>query len=368
MYDITGKREYLKRPLQKWQQAVEGGYVCPLGGVGEKFQMNFSRDEGCSEADWLRLNLTLWRLTGEMRFLDMAERLLWNHYAMNRTANGGYGHHDFICDAVGPQQMQANFTEAVWCCTFHGLLGLQTLKSYVVAGSSRGLFINFPLDCTAAVSTQGRTWHVTVSCEDRAPCALTCRVRLDATEPTLEVPAVWLRRPVWAQGVAITDAAGRACPWEDADRDGGERGYLRLPVRSGDAGSVNVTFSWTPHVENRRLQKLTVRPDVLGRHAGVVVCDGPRILLANTQQPQPVIVAIIDKQGQLTLPRTSDGSCRLIQLERLDADAQAIATAAENDTRCQLADWAHLRQDAAAAFVFDLMCPFGKAARLRGGG
>ena len=215
LYDITGKREYLERPLQQWKNAVEGGYVWPLGGVGEKFQVNFNRDEGCSEADWLRLNLTLWRLTGETRFLEMAERLLWNHYAMNRTANGGYGHHDFVCDAVGPQLMQANFTEAVWCCTFHGLLGLQTLKSYVVAGSSRGLFINFPLDVTAAVIAQGTTWNVTVSCEDRDQRALTCRIRLDAAELTSEVPAVFLRRPVWAQEVAVTDAAGQACPLDE---------------------------------------------------------------------------------------------------------------------------------------------------------
>ena len=144
--------------------------------------------------------------------------------------------------------------------------------------------------------------------------------------------------------------------WMSADQDSADDdGYMRLPVRPGDAGGVQVTFSWTPHVENRRLQKLAIRPEAIGRHAGVVLCDGPRILLANTQQPQPVIVAIVDKQGRLTLPRTSDGACRLIQVERLDADAQAIATAAENDTRCQLADWAHIRQDAAAAFVFDLI-------------
>jgi DUF1680 family protein len=47
-----------------------------MGGVGEKFQVRSANDEGCSEADWLRLNLRLWKLTGETRFLDMAERLM----------------------------------------------------------------------------------------------------------------------------------------------------------------------------------------------------------------------------------------------------------------------------------------------------
>ena len=106
LYEITGKPEYLERPLAQWQKAVEGGFVWPLGGVGERFHVNSANDEGCSEADWLRLNLRLWMLTGQTRFLDSAERLLWNHYVMNRTANGGYGHHVFVSDAEGPLLMQ----------------------------------------------------------------------------------------------------------------------------------------------------------------------------------------------------------------------------------------------------------------------
>jgi len=107
--------------------------------------------------------------------------------------------------------------------------------------------------------------------------------------------------------VTVKDAAGQTCPLE-ATPDG----YLRLPVRPGDTGLVRVTFAWTPRVENRRLQQLTIRPDAIGRYLGVVLCDGPRILLANTQPPQPVIVAIVDKQGRLALPRTSAGSCSMI--------------------------------------------------------
>ena len=350
LYDITGKSEYLDRPLQQWKNAVEGGYVWPLGGVAEKFQVNYIRDEGCSEADWLRLNLALWRVTGQTRFLDMAERLLWNHYAMNRTANGGYGHHDFACDAIGPLLMQANFTEAVWCCTFHGLLGLQTLKSYVAAGSPRGLFINFPLDFTAPVVVRGNTWNVTVAREDSDNRSWTCRLQLGSPGTTADLPDVFLRRPVWAEEVVVRDAAGQACPWDESDS-----GYVRLPVRPGDEGVVRVTFSWSPHVENRRLQQLDIRPDVIGRHAEVVLRDGPHILLANAPQPRPVIVGIVDQQGHLMLPESRDGMHRLLQVDRLDATEVELATAARSGVRCGLADWTHIRQDAAAAFVFDLI-------------
>jgi uncharacterized protein YyaL (SSP411 family) len=77
LYEATGKAEYLERPQRRWDQAVQGGFVWPTGGVGEKFRVSYPVDEGCSEADWLRLNLQLWRLTSESRYLEMAERLLW---------------------------------------------------------------------------------------------------------------------------------------------------------------------------------------------------------------------------------------------------------------------------------------------------
>jgi rhamnogalacturonyl hydrolase YesR len=76
LYEATGKAEYLERPQRRWDQAVQGGFVWPTGGVGEKFRVSYPVDEGCSEADWLRLNLQLWRLTSESRYLEMAERLL----------------------------------------------------------------------------------------------------------------------------------------------------------------------------------------------------------------------------------------------------------------------------------------------------
>ena len=106
LYEATGQAAYLNRVLDHQRQAWDGGFVWPTGGVGERFRVASSTDEGCSEADWLRLNLDLWRVTGEARFLEAADRLLCNHYEMNRTANGGFGHHQFVCDQEGPLLMK----------------------------------------------------------------------------------------------------------------------------------------------------------------------------------------------------------------------------------------------------------------------
>jgi hypothetical protein len=350
LYGLTGKQEYLDRPLRRWEEAVAGGYVWPMGGVGEKFWVSHATDEGCSEADWLRLNLRLWAVTGQTRFLDMAERLLWNHYAMNRTDNGGYGHHNFVCDPNGPLLMQPKCTEAVWCCTFHGLLGLHTLKSHLIVGSPRGIFVNFPVDVSIPVETAQGKWKATVATSEDPLGEITCRVRLDPWAPgTKEPPEVFLRRPSWAESVTVRGHGREASePLADA-------GYLRLPLGQGAEGEAWVTFSFAPRVEDRRMRRLSLDAHAIGRHAGVVLCHGPRLLMANAEQPRPVIAAVVDPKGRLVLPKARGGVYRLVRLDRADATEHQIAEAAKSGHRLDLVPWERARRDAPVVFVFDLI-------------
>ncbi len=349
LYDITGKREYLDRPLRRWDEAVAGGYVWPMGGVGEKFRVSHATDEGCSEADWLRLNLRLWQLTGQTRFLDMAERLLWNHYAMNRASNGGYGHHNFVCDPDGPLVVQPKCIEAVWCCTFHGLLGLHTLKSYLVAGAPRGVFVNFPADLSAPVETPQGKWNVTVATSEDREDQIACRVRVDSAAAGTMPPEVFFRRPAWAEGVAVRDPAGKTSELT------ADAGYFRLPIREGAGGEVRVTFSFAPRVEDRRLRKADLDSKAIGRYPGVTLWQGPRMLLANAEQPRPAVVALIDPKGRLMLPKARGGTHRLVRVDRVDAGQKQIAESAKSDARLHLAPWGIVRPDAATALVFDLI-------------
>jgi choline-sulfatase len=346
LHEITGKPEYLERPRHRWQQAIDGGYVWPLGGVGEKFRVSHTTDEGCSEADWLRLNLSLWRLTGDHRCLEMAERLLWNHYAMNRTANGGYGHHNFVADAAGPRLMKPEFTEAVWCCTFHGLLGLHTLKSYVVTGSDRGVLINFPLPVSALVATAEGEFQVTVTAQEQ-PGSLACSVQLEPRSPTARPPEVRFRVPAWAERTRVTNRRGAP---QKAPAAGG---YLQLPAAV--ATECQVTFECAPRVEDRRFRSVQPDAKTLTRHRGVTICDGPHLLLANTGQVKPALVAVISKDGRLRLPRGTDGGYRCVGVPDVDAAEPAMRDAARNGAVLSLLPWEQVRHDGPVAFVFDLI-------------
>ncbi len=345
LYEATGRREYLDRPLAQWRKAVEGGFVWPSGGVGERFRVSCATDEGCSEADWLRLNLRLWELTREARFLEMAERLMWNHYAMNRTANGGYGHHTFVCDADGPLLMQPQFTEAVWCCTFHGLLGLHTLKSHIIAGSPQGVFVNFPLTATAPVRTGRGRWKVTVAAAEATLGEVRCRVRLDGLDDATKPPEVFVRRPAWAARVSVTSGKGRTLRAEEAD------GYLRLSLRPGAEGQQTVTFTGRLRVESRRMLPLTLNSRATARHAGVTLFVGPHLLLARADQPRPVLIAQVGPDGNLRLPVGN----RWPRVARLDASVETIIQASQPGSFLELVPWQSTPMETAAAFVFDLI-------------
>ena len=206
LYDITGQRDYLDRARAKWDAAMQGGFIWPVGGVGEHWYVSFGIDEGCSEADWLRLCLDLWRFTGETRYLDAAERLLVNQYATNQCPNGGYGTRHFDSDAAGPFAVAGWFAEAPFCCDFHGPLGLYFLKSYLAAGSPRGVLVNFPFDFTAPVAAGGRDWLVKVRTQaDVVQGRTTIEIELAPQGNAASAKTtLWLRMPPWAVAAKAT--------------------------------------------------------------------------------------------------------------------------------------------------------------------
>ncbi len=200
LYEITGKRTYLDRAKAKWDAAMKGGFVWPLGGVGEHWQVFFPGDEGCSESDWLRFSLDLWRFTGQTRYLDVAERLLENQYATNQCPNGGYGMAHLDGDAAGPVAAIEKIEEWPFCCSFHGPLGLHFLKGYLAAGSERGVIVNFPYSFNARVKAAGREWSVSVRSK---PDYLRGQTRMEIELAPRDKDAVargtlWVRIPEWA--------------------------------------------------------------------------------------------------------------------------------------------------------------------------
>lgn len=371
LYEATGKKEYLDRAVARWEEAMQGGYIWLTGGVGEQFRVCSEVDEGCSEADWLRLNFDLWRATGQTRFLDAAERHLENHYAMNRMPNGGYGHHWFLCDTEGPLVMTPKSVEAVWCCTFHGLLGMHALRGHAVVGTDRGVFVNLPIDVAAPVSWKGQPWKVLVERLPDAEGVIACRIRLEGAEEA-SPPPVFLRRPGWAETVRVTDPQGQ--PVETVC----EGGYMRLDATAGSSSSASqvvsgetllerpavapvsqnvltVSFSFRPRVEDRRMQPLAIDSSKITRRAGVVLADGPCVLMANSDAPRPTLVLSVDKEGRPRLPASDAGVYPVATVDNLNVTDEQAREAMGQAGTLALGPWKKMDASCPTALVFDVI-------------
>ncbi len=129
IWETTRDANILDRNEKRFNQLVDEGWIQVNGGIAEYFDKTYPRDEGCSEADFLRWCLQLWRATDNEKYLEYAERNLFNSLFPNQFETGDFGHHTFdnwgYVSAPGPGR-------AWWCCTMHGLRALHDVKQYVI--------------------------------------------------------------------------------------------------------------------------------------------------------------------------------------------------------------------------------------------
>ena len=349
LYDITGDRQYLDRARAKWQAAIDGGYVWPTGGIGEHWFVNYGIDEGCSESDWLRFCLDLWRYTGEGRYLDVAERLLYNQYLANQCPNGGYGARHFEGQASGPNTALPAIEEWNFCCNFHGPLGLFYAKSYLATGSERGIMVNFPEDFSAPVQAGGRTWQVNVhNVSTCRPGGVQLEIELVPRGASGPVPMTLLVRiPGWATS-------------RNYERD--VKGYVVIDreFRAGERVSVVLYNSLV--AEGRRFQIRKPEAGKISRLPEVTLVAGPEVLYAATAgiPGRPTLLATIDEHGRLGFPDQSppawptDG-CETVLLPGIEATRQEIVAALESARPVVVQRWPRNLSPRRQTFVYDLV-------------
>jgi len=196
LYRVTGERAYLEQARREWQGVIDSGNVLVHGAVPEMFAPAAKRDEGCSEADWLRLSLELWQLTRDPQCLRQAELTLFNEFAFNQFHTGDFGHHLLAADGISP-----DFAHAWWCCTFHGLRALAVLIDYGFHESDGALVYDLPVDARGGIP--GMELQAESSLERDGTVLLTV-LRSDGAPHVLRV-----RVPQWAAGVNGAPTASR---------------------------------------------------------------------------------------------------------------------------------------------------------------
>jgi hypothetical protein len=155
----TGDASWNDVPERFRRIIIDTPYEFADGCVAETFPRSF-RNEGCSIADWILVNLNATRITGNLEGYEHAENALWNALFFNQFITGGFGHRDLSPDGykMGPM------SECWWCCTENGGLAMAEFARHTVTLDGDTLRINFLTPGTFTVSD---AHHAAVSVDIR---------------------------------------------------------------------------------------------------------------------------------------------------------------------------------------------------------
>ncbi|MCX7817901.1 MAG: glycoside hydrolase family 127 protein [Kiritimatiellae bacterium] len=267
---VTGETEWLARATSLWHRVLAtGNLLAPHGCIPEAFRPMVMRDEGCSEADWVRLSLALWQATGEPAYLDAAEHTLFNEFSMNQFSTGDFGHRTISPDGMGGAVLRApkggatnvafsavsiahGSARAWWCCTLHGLRTFPDVAAAVFRSEGGALYYDLPFSGEAVAS--GLVVRARSTLQRDATC------RLEVVESDGREHLLGIRVPPWAEDLEISLSPPGAAEGAGAWRT------LHRVWRAGDTITIRYRLRTraVPHPERKDVVAFMVGPWVLG--------------------------------------------------------------------------------------------------------
>ena len=133
---LTGDMVWNENVEKNRRWIIDHRYELPDGCTTETFPPN-SRNEGCSIADWLILNLNAGML-GASDGYEKAEHTFWNAFAFNQWVTGGFGHRPLTGNGYGVVGME----EAWWCCVEDAGMAMSEYARHAVTFRNGAVHVN----------------------------------------------------------------------------------------------------------------------------------------------------------------------------------------------------------------------------------
>ena len=270
LHELTGDVRYLAQIEREWQGIVDSGNMLPQGALPECFAPGIHRDEGCSEADWLRLNLELWRVTHQLKYLETAELCWFNEFGFNQFATGDFGHNTLKADGAGTPSAQA-----WWCCTLHGLRAFPEVCHSAFSGAGEVVGYDLPVD--GSMSAAG------LALEADSHLGRDGGVEIRVTQSDGKVRELAVRVPAWCESLKA-ELGGETLP-SNARED---RFHLKRAWKTGDCLQLHYA-----------LKTRLVHPPANPKLTGIFV--GPWLLGASHEQ-EPAFCNEPAEKNRILLP------------------------------------------------------------------
>ena len=300
LYIATGKDEYLQHARQVWDFVLEH-CMWVSGGISEVSTFPFeTRDETCSVADWLGLSLRLWRLTGDPRYMDVAEHTLLNHLYFDQDQSGGFCSFRTIAEDNTPKGKGRRDHVTYMCCSMHGVRAMIEAARFIYVHDEDGIDVNLFAACEAKVPTKGGPVRLKQITDYPAEPTVRIEVR-----PEGELPFnLRVRIPHWTRSWQL---AINGDPLDVKT----ERGYASIQRvwQSGD--TVEVTFEPYLHVVPEGVNGFSTTspgsaPDQTNNLKRAALAYGPLVLMLDQREGEPPGQVLVPRRedGELFLPRT----------------------------------------------------------------
>ncbi len=194
-----GKRLLLAAKIA-WDDIIQKRmYVTGGTSLGELFKDDYflpnagAVSETCATVTLLQLTLELFRITGEAKYMDIAERIVFNHLLAAQHPNG-----DRWCYFT-PLEGKKEYRSDINCCASSGPRGIALLPTFI-----------YTLDGDGAIrcNIYGKNWvklpesGISISQESAYPYDGTVKFQMHLKEPTEF--AMRFRVPEWCGEVNVT--------------------------------------------------------------------------------------------------------------------------------------------------------------------
>lgn len=266
-YEEKGGQNYLNMVLQQyafWKDHVmwPGGGIIEHLGDPSSYSANYWYDEGCSICDWIGLNMDLWRVTRDTKYMDMVERVALNHFLYDQDAKGGF---------CGDRSVDSVREGAAWpfCCAMHGTRTLSELTEYIATVDSNSDTVYVNLFYPSTTKLDGLDNDVNVVLETSYPNTGRVRVKFEMGLPT-EFTLKY-RLPGWSsfKYIALNNQ-----PFSAAVADG----YLTVQRTWSDGDVLDIEIDMPLRTEARTE---FVGNDQTTDYSMVSLWKGPRQLVYN---------------------------------------------------------------------------------------
>ena len=192
----SGDDAFNAKPEEMRRLACAENWPLPDGCVTESFPRSF-RNEGCSIADWLMLNLNAGLITGDPSAYEAAQNILWNALFFNQFISGSFGHRDLTANGYD----MGALSEAWWCCLHHCGMAMTEYARHAVSlrGDTVSVNLLVPGEFTLRTPAGG---DIQVTVATGFPVSATTRVTARNLPPELKLA---LRLPDCVRDAQLTE-------------------------------------------------------------------------------------------------------------------------------------------------------------------